>query len=441
MKLVTKQVFCICLIVLVSNFQSKRKTPTVISFYRGERQFGADALALLSRKPELTISKLSRLVGRSPDHPLVRQLAAEQFFPHDVFASNATGHSQLRIGNEVFAPEELMAMILQHAKEMAASHTGGKLIKDCVLTVPSGFTQHERRALIASASIAHLNVLSLIEENTAAALHFGMDRSGDDAPTTVLLYNMGAGAVDVAVVRYSAYIIKETNGKNRSVSQFEVLGKSWDSNVGAFAMDLKLVDLLARKFNEGWRKKQAGDDVRKHIKPMIRLRQEAVKIREVLSANNEFPVRIEQLHAETDLSTKVTRAELEHEMSELITAASLPIQRALDLAGLTLTDIDSVELLGGGVRVPAIKRMLDDYFGSRIEIGQHMNGDEAMALGASFRAANLSTAFRVRKVGMSDITSFGVSVDILNLPAAPADGILGSLMGIFNRYIFLQLTQ
>lgn len=386
-------------------------------------------MALLSRKPDLTIAKLSRMVGRAPSHPLVQQLINEQYFPYSFVKDNSTGHVALRVGSDLFAPEELMAMLLQHAKDMSAAHTGGKLIKDCVLSIPSGFTSHERRALVAAAGIANLNVLSLIEENTAAALHFGMDRSADEAPKTLLLYNMGAGGVQATIVRYSSFVAKDV-GKNKTFSQFEVLGKAWDFSSGSFAMDLKLADLLARRFNENWKKRPAGEDVRKHQKPMIRLRQEAVKIREVLSANAEIPVRIEQLHGNADLHTKVTRVELESEIASVLEGATEPITRALAIAHLSSSDIDGVELLGGGVRVPAVKRLLETYFsGTSCEIGQHMNGDEAMALGASFHGANLSTAFIVRKVGMSDIASFGVSVSLESLPSSSEpQGVLDTVM-------------
>ena len=124
-----------------------------------------------------------------------------------------------------------------------------------------------------------------------------------------------------------------------------------------------------------------------------------MKVKEVLSANNEYPIKAEQLHADVDLITKVTRTELEEACADLFARITTPIQTALDMANISLSNINAVELLGGGVRVPKVKKLLEDYFKqANIDLGQHMNGDESMALGAAFRAANLSTAFRVRKV-------------------------------------------
>lgn len=416
---------------IVNNFQSKRKTPTSISFYRNERLFGADSIAIMTRKPELTFSKTYRMLGRVADHPHVKELK-EQYFPHVVETNSTTQFTTVQQESTQFTPEEFIAMIMQHAKDMTANY-GGKIIKDAVITIPSHFTQHERRALETSAEIADLRVLTLIEENTAAALQYGIDRTYEE-PTTVLFYNMGASSVQVSIAVYSAFIVKE-GGKNKTVGQFEIVGKAWDSSLGGFNFDLKLAELLANRFNEKWSKKASGKgkDLKDFFRPMTRLRNEASKIKEVLSANVEFPVKTEQLHAETDLSTKVTRAEFEEAASDLFSRVLAPIDKALEMANLTLAEINHVELLGGGVRMPKVKKLLEDFFKKEgKELGQHLNGDEAMALGAAFRAANISTAFRVRKIGITDISSHGVSVRLAVLPkeaAAASSGFFGLLSG------------
>ena len=319
-------------------------------------------------------------------------------------------------------------MMMQYAKEITLNY-GGKVIKDCVLTVPSSFSQHERAAMYAAANIADLRVLSLIEENTAAALNYGIDRVFEE-PHTVLYYNMGANSLQVSIVRYSSYVVKEA-GKNKTIGQFEVVGKAWDSSLGLSFIDVKLAELLADRFNALWAKKKnyKGEDIRDFVRPMTRLRSEAVKIKEVLSANNEYPIKTEQLHADIDLITKVTRSELEEASKDLLDKATAPITQALEMANLKLEDIQAVELLGGGVRMPYVKKLLKEFFEpSKLELGQHLNGDEAMALGAAFRAANISTAFRVRKVGIQDISSFGVSLKLETLASKPG-GFFGGLFG------------
>eukprot|EP01039_Chlorochromonas_danica_P006723 gene6723-7432_t len=415
---------------IVTNFQSKRKTPVCVAFYKNERLFGSDASALMGRKPEASFSKFFRMLGRSVDHPAVKEVSS-QYFPYNIYRNETSSLTSISVEDEAYTPEELLAMMLQHVKDITANF-GGKVIRDCVITVPSSFSQHEKAALYTAAEIADLKVLSLIEENTAAALHYAIDRTFDK-PTVVLYYNMGAGSTQVSIVSYSSQTVKE-GGKNKTVGQFEVLGKGWDDALGGFYFDLKLADLLAERFNEGWRKKTKDEtkDLRNFNRPMTRLRIEANKVKEVLSANNEFPVRAEQLHADVDLNTKVTRSEFEDAAADLFERVVAPIERALEMANLSLQDINEVELLGGGVRMPKIKKLLDDYFKvANLPLGQHLNGDEAMALGAAFRAANLSTAFRVRKVGMNDVSTFGVSIQLDTLPedAESKKGLFGLFAG------------
>lgn len=421
---------------IVTNFQSKRKTPTCITFYRGERMFGSDSYALMARKPELTFTKTYRMLGRSIEHPQVNEIVKNQYFPYEVYTNETTNGACVKQKEQGFdetyyTPEELMSMMMQHAKDITSSF-GGQTIKDCVITVPAHFTQHERRALYTAAEIADLRILTLMEENTAAALHYGIDRVFEN-PHTILYYNMGASSVQVSVVTYSSYGVKE-GGKNKTIGQFEVVGKAWDHSLGGFNFDIKLAELLADRFNEAWGKKASGKgkDLKDFVRPMTRLRLEANKIKEVLSANNEFPVRAEQLHAEVDLNTKVTRAEFEAACESLFARLTAPIDMALAMANITIDQVNAVELLGGGVRMPRVKKTIDDYFkASKIEVGQHINGDEAMALGAAFRAANLSTAFRVRKVGVSDISNFGVQVQMENLGSTSkkSGGFLSGLFG------------
>jgi hypoxia up-regulated 1 len=413
----------------VTNFQSKRKTPTSISFYKNERLFGSDSIALQGRKPEVTYSKMYRAIGKVAGHHHIDEIIKEQYFPHNIYTNETTGFTHVAHEDSSFTPEELIAMMMQHAKDMVASF-GGKPVRDCVMTVPSYFTQHERRALYTAANIADLNVLSLIEENTAAALHYGVDRVFEE-PSTALFYNFGAGSIQATVVTYSSFVTKEA-GKNKTVGQFEVVGKAWDASLGGFSFDVKLANLLATRFNAMWNKKAsgAGKDVREFVRPMTRLRIESTKIKEILSANAEYPVKFEQLHADLDLSTKVTRAEFEAACADLFERMTKPIDEALRMANMSLQDVKTVELLGGGVRMPKVKKVLEDYFKvANLELGQHMNGDESMALGAAFRGANLSTSFRVRKVGMSDISSFGVTVALDTLPVEESKpGLFASLV-------------
>lgn len=403
---------------IVSNFQSKRKTPAAVSFYRGERIFGSDATALQGRKPELTFSNIYRMIGRSIYHPIIQEFE-KQYFPYQFYSNETTGSTSLQLLGAHYTPEELMALLLQHVQEMSEAF-GGKSVKDCVITVPSFFTHHERDAVYTAASIAELNVLSLVEENIAAAVHYTLDRTFD-TPYNLMFFNMGAGSVQVSVVQFTSHIVKEA-GRNKTIGSFQVLGKAWDSSLGGFNFDVRLAEVLADRFNLIWESKTSGKEknLRNFPQPMTKLRIQANKVKEILSANTEFPVKIEQLHADIDLNTKVTRAEFENACEDLYARVTVPIDAALTMANLTVSQLHNVELLGGGVRMPRIKKILEGYFvDAGVGVGQHLNGDEAMAMGAAFRAANLSTAFRVRKeVVMTDISSFGVSVRLNSISSS-----------------------
>ena len=315
-------------------------------------------------------------------------------------------------------------MVLTHAKDITDAY-GTPNVRDCVLTVPSFFTQHERKALLDAAELANLNVLALIDENTAAALHFGIDRI-DEEPKNVLFYNMGASALQVSVVKYHSYEKKESkfSSKGKPVGSFEVLSKSWDSTLGGMAFDARIVDHMADEFNKVWNEKR-GDgktkDVRAFPRAMAKLRVQANKVKHVLSANNDFPIFIDALHDDTNYQSHLDRATFEQICHDLLLRATSPIKDALEAADLTMEQIDEIELIGGGMRVPRVQDELRKVIGEK-ELGMHINSDESMALGAAFHGANVSTAFRVRHVGMADVNPFPIAISLNDLEVDGEDG-------------------
>lgn len=316
-------------------------------------------------------------------------------------------------------------MVLAHAKDITVAFGGPSvsLVRDCVLTVPCYYTQHERQALLDAATLAELNVLALIDENTAAALHYGMDRV-EPEPQNVLFYNMGGSALQVSIITFFSYEHKDGKyGKARTVGAFEVKGKGWDASLGGEAFDARLVDYMADEFNRQWNAKRADGqqkDVRAFARSMTKIRIQANKVKHVLSANNDIPVFIDSLQDDVSLQMHVNRAEFEQMSHDLLLRSVKPIEQALKAAGMTVDDIHSVELIGGGMRIPKVQEEIDSYFGSKLSLGMHINSDESMALGAAFHGANVSTAFRVRHVGMTDVSPFPIAVTLENAP--PSDG-------------------
>jgi hypoxia up-regulated 1 len=408
---------------IVTNVHSKRKTEVMVGFHDGERLFGSNALNLLTRKPHFTYSKLRHLGGRGIDHPTVKSLA-KQYYANDIVANE----TNLRLGlvhhkgkddEKVYKVEELLAMVLQHAKDITKAYGEVKVVRDCVLTVPAFFTETERAAIIDAASIAGLKVLSLIEENTAAALQYGIDRKFENGTHNVLYYNMGSNSLQVSIVSYSTYN-SVVAGRNQTVGTFSVVGKGWDQAVGGSHFDDVVTEFLADEFNKQWNKKAGKTDleIRKIQRPMNKLQAAATKTKTVLSANAEIPVFIASLYDDLDFASRLTRKQFEEKAAPLFKHITPAIDQALAMAKMKIEDINVVELLGGGVRIPRIQKELKEYFGET-EIGVHLNGDEAMALGAAFHAANLSKSFRVRKVGMQDISPFAVGVRLRELEPSP----------------------
>jgi hypoxia up-regulated 1 len=319
-------------------------------------------------------------------------------------------------------------MVLSHAVDISVAYAaeGGSTIappRDIVLTTPSYATMAERRALLDAAALADMNVLTLIDENTAAALHFAMDKNFEEKEQLLLFYNMGASSLQVSVIRFFNYEQPQKYGKPKSVPALEVLGKAWDATCGGEAFDHLLVEYLVEQFNSAWHKANpaaANQDVRSFPRAMTKLRIQANKIKHVLSANAEIPVYMDAVHDEVSLQTHLTRTQMEELGQSLLKRSIQPIHDALAAANKTIADLTGMELIGGGMRIPLVQQALKEAVGETLDLGMHINSDESFALGAAFVGANISTAFRVRQVGMTDVNPFAISVSLTDLPSAAA---------------------
>ncbi len=428
---------------IVTNTASKRKTETVVSFDRGELALGGDAYAMIARKPGQVFSKLHALIGRHASHPSVVSIVKASGLPGVQFNTERRGIDLLlntKDGKEQrYSPEELVALLLVHAQDITRDYVGGgRNITDVVLTAPIFWGALERQALIDAAHLAGLNPLAIVDETTAAAVQFLIDRPTEN-DTNILFYNMGAGSVQVSIITLGKKMSKKNN-----VGQLTVKAKAWDETLGGHWFDVALVDLLAENFND--------ESIFDNPRAMAKLRAHAGKIKQVLSANVEIPVTIEALHNDKDLVMTVTREMLLRVCNPLIERAILPVTEALAIANMTITDIHGVEVIGGGVRVPALQEALHNYLNNNtcieevdrkspesgslkeggdnetmpgLNVGIHLNGDEAMSLGAAFVGANASRSFNVRPVGMVDITPFAVNATVFSLPNQENPGIFG----------------
>lgn len=403
---------------IVTNVHSKRKTETMVAFDGQERLYGADAATVAVRRPQTAYAQIRRLLGATRDHPQVASLLADEYFPYELAADAGAdrGAVALKHGADAFLAEELVAMVFTHAREITDAFAEAK-VRDWVVTVPVFFSQAQRQAVLDAAELAGVRVLSLINENAAAALQLTVHASisPDDKPRRVLFYNLGSSSLQVSVAELSAQVVPDGFKKNKTVSSFQMLANAWDESLGGAKFDLRLAEHLADKFSA-----KIGEDVRQLPRPMAKIRAQAKKTKIVLSANEQIPVVMQSLYKDEDFITAMTRRELEDMCEDLFPRAIAPIATVLEKAGLTIDDIDEIELIGGGVRMPKIQQQLKEYFGGK-DLGVHLNGDEAMALGAAFRGANISNAFRVRQVGMTDIATFPVGVRLVDTDSEVAD--------------------
>jgi hypoxia up-regulated 1 len=349
------------------------------------------------------------------------QVLSERHYPLRPVYNDTVKGVVLTVDGVDFTPEELVAMVLSHAVDISVAYSleSGSPIPpptDCVLTVSCYATQQERRALLDAAALADLNVLTLVEENTAAALQYAMDKTFTDGEELILFYNMGASALQVSLVRFFSYEPPVKGyAKPKSAPGFEVLAKAWDDTCGGLAFDHLIVEHLADEFNQQYEKARGKTtDVRNDPRAMTKLRIQANKIKHVLSANTEMPVYMEGIHDDVALKTTVTRTQMEALSSSLLKRATAPVQLVLERANKTLQELTAIELIGGGMRIPRVQAELSKAVGG-MDLGMHINADESMALGAAFAGANISTAFRVRHVGMTDVNPFAMNVTLSDI--------------------------
>lgn len=390
------------------NKDSQRKTPVAIAFRDGERHFGDQAVSTGVRFPDKSYSHFLDLLGKERNNPVVKDF--ERRFPYyDLEADPRTGGVLFRHPeNMTFSPEELLGMILAHAREFAAN-AAGQPIKDAVITVPAYFNQAERRALAQAASLGGLKLLQLIGANTAAALNYGVFRRKEfnDTPVHILFYDMGTGSTTATIVAYQTVKTKDRILAEH-VPQLSIKGVGYDRFLGGLEFKLRLGERFAKEFSALKKTKQ---DVFDNKRGLAKLYKEADRVKKVLSANTEHVAQVENVMEDVDFKHPITRAEFEEICDDLFKRVAAPIHMALASAGMTLGEIDQVIVVGGSTRIPRVQQELHAALGSSRELGKSLNADEAAALGAAYQAAYLSKGFKVKQFNVKEACLFPIQVD------------------------------
>jgi len=354
---------------IIANDQGNRITPSYVAFTaEGERLIGDAAKNQLTTNPENTVFDAKRLIGREWDDPTVQ--ADVKLFPFKVYEKSAKPHIQVETtqGTKSFAPEEISAMVLTKMKETAEAYLGKK-VTHAVVTVPAYFNDAQRQATKDAGTIAGLNVMRIINEPTAAAIAYGLDKK--DGEKNILVFDLGGGTFDVSLLTID-------NGV------FEVVATNGDTHLGGEDFDQRVMDYFIKLY-----KKKKGKDVRKDNRAVQKLRREVEKAKRALSSAHQTRIEIESFFDGEDFSETLTRAKFEELNMDLFRSTMKPVQKVLEDADMKKKDVDEIVLVGGSTRIPKIQQLVKEFFDGK-EPSRGINPDEAVAYGAAVQAGVLS---------------------------------------------------
>ncbi|HRT70008.1 MAG TPA: molecular chaperone DnaK [Syntrophales bacterium] len=375
--------------VVIPNQEGSRTTPSVVAFTdKGERLVGQAAKRQAITNPENTIYAIKRLIGRKYNSKEVQ-------YDKTVIAYKITeapnGDAQVTVRGRNYSPAEISAMILGKMKEVAEDYLGEK-VKDAVITVPAYFNDSQRQATKDAGTIAGLNVVRIINEPTAAALAYGLDKKKDEK---IAVFDLGGGTFDISILELGegVFEVKSTNG---------------DTHLGGEDFDQKLIDYICDEF-----KKDQGIDLRKDRMALQRIKEAAEKAKMELSTTLETDINLPFITADASgpkhLTMKITRAKLEALVEDLIAKLEQPCRIALQDAGLTANQIDEVILVGGMTRMPRVQQKVKEIFGKEPHKG--VNPDEVVAIGAAIQAGVLTG--EVKDVLLLDVTPLSLGIETL----------------------------
>ncbi|MBU2871928.1 molecular chaperone DnaK [Colwellia sp. E2M01] len=379
---------------IIENAEGSRTTPSIVAYSDNETLAGQPAKRQAVTNSNNTLFAIKRLIGRKfSDQEVQKDI---KLAPYKIVKAD-NGDAWVEVNGKALSPQEVSAQILRKLKKDAEAYLGEK-VTEAVITVPAYFNDSQRQATKDAGKIAGLNVKRIINEPTAAALAYGVDKKGK-AEQNVVVYDLGGGTFDVSIIE-----IANVDGEK----QFEVLATNGDTFLGGEDFDLRLINYLADEF-----KKDSGIDVHNDPLALQRIKEAAEKAKIELSSTQQTEVNLPYVTADASgpkhLNVKVTRAKLESLVEDLIKATIAPCEQALKDAGLSKGDINEVILVGGQTRMPKVQEAVNAFFGK--EARKDVNPDEAVALGASIQAGVLSGT--VNDVLLLDVTPLSLGIETL----------------------------
>ena len=353
---------------IIVNDQGNRITPSYVAFNDEERLVGDAAKNQYASNPKRTIFDIKRMIGRKYSDKDVQNDI--KHFPFRVSNDNEKPAVTVEVSgkDKKFTPEEISAMILGKMKDVAEGYLG-KTVKNAVVTVPAYFNDNQRQATKDAGTIAGLNVLRVVNEPTAAALAYGLDKSGPE--TQIIVYDLGGGTFDVSLLQIEEGV-------------FEVLATAGDTHLGGEDFDQRVISFLAKQYN-----KKNNVDITKDLKTMGKLKREVEKAKRTLSSQMSTRIEIEAFHQGNDFSETLTRAKFEELNMDLFKKTLKPVEQVLKDAKVKKSDINDIVLVGGSTRIPKVQALLEEFFGGK-KASKGINPDEAVAFGAAIQGGILS---------------------------------------------------
>jgi len=356
---------------VIPNEQGNRTTPSYVAFTSDERLIGDAAKNQFALNPKNTIYDAKRFIGRKYDDPSIQSYLKKWTWPFKIVEKDNKPCFEVEYKGEkkIFAPEEISGMVLSKMKEIAETYLGEK-VTDAVITVPAYFNDSQRQATKDAGKIAGLNVLRIINEPTASALAYGLDKKVNKE-TNILIFDLGGGTFDVSLLTLDDGIfeVKATNGNNF---------------LGGEDFDKRLVDYFANEFKKKYKK-----DIFEDKRAMGRLKTQVERVKRTLSSQHQASLEIDSLYDGIDFYTSITRAKFEELCLDLFKQCFEPIENVLRDAKLDKKSIDEIILVGGSSRIPKVQEMLKEFFNGK-ELNKSVNPDEVVSVGACIQGAILA---------------------------------------------------
>ncbi|BFZ06228.1 hypothetical protein BsWGS_09267 [Bradybaena similaris] len=377
---------------IIANDQGNRTTPSYVAFTDNERLIGDAAKNQVAMNPENTVFDAKRLIGRRFDDPTV--ISDMKHWPFEVISEN--GKPKIRVEykgeKKCFFPEEISSMVLTKMKETAEAYLG-KTVTDAVVTVPAYFNDSQRQATKDAGTISGLNVLRIINEPTAAAIAYGLDKKVG-GERNVLIFDLGGGTFDVSILTIEDGI-------------FEVKSTAGDTHLGGEDFDNRMVNHFVQEF-----KRKHKKDITDNKRALRRVRTACERAKRTLSSSSNASVEIDSLFEGIDFYTSITRARFEELNADLFRGTLEPVEKAIRDAKLDKANINEIVLVGGSTRIPKIQKLLQDFFNGK-ELNKSINPDEAVAYGAAVQAAILigDKSEEVQDLLLLDVTPLSLGIE------------------------------